>query len=87
MVPAPSVRRPVQFPDDDNPVDKLVVGLICAAVALPFSLFLSRAFGASSGPESPELQLSWPGNYKLVLGRQTWHFAESRRVLPIQSNR
>ena len=67
-----------QFPDDQSFVDKVVVGLICTAVALPFTLVLSEVFTVSGEPEFPELQLTWPITLKalFVTFKQRWNWAE-----------
>ena len=43
----------VQFPDEASPRDKLIVGAICCAVALPFTLVLAEMFAKACEPEFP----------------------------------
>ena len=49
-----------QFPDETSIRDKIVVGLICTAVAVPFTNIIGEVFAKSNEPEFPDLQLSWP---------------------------
>ena len=49
-----------QFPDETAFKDKIIVGLICTAVAIPFTYIIGEVFAKSNEPEFPEAQLSWP---------------------------
>lgn len=69
-----------QFPDDANPVHMALVGVICTAVALPFSIVVGELLTKSNEPEFPEGQLSWPWYYGVVFGKQRWHY-QVRTVL------
>ena len=66
-----------RFPDDDVPEHKVIVALICCAVAIPFIYVLGEAFTKSSEAEFPELQLSWPWKYRILKWRQRWNWAET----------
>lgn len=63
-----------QFPDDENPLHMALVGFICAAVALPFSIVVDDLLTRSNEPEFPDGQLSWPWYYAVIFGKQRWHF-------------
>ena len=54
------------------------MGLICTAVALPFTYILGEVFTVSGEPEFPELQLTWPIKLKVlfVTFKQRWNWAE-----------
>lgn len=68
-----------QFPDMSTTRDAVIVGLICTAIALPYSLFVEELFSQANEPEFPEKQLAWPAWYNLVFGRrQRWHFAATK---------
>ena len=67
-----------QFPDDSSGRDKLVVGLICAAVSVPFTYVLVEAFAKSNEPEFPECQLSWPARFRFVRPVEHWDWTVSR---------
>ena len=66
------------FPDDENPIDSFLVGLISLAVALPVTLFLESSFSLSNTVMSPDLWLDWPGVWWLIfIGKEAnknWHY-------------
>lgn len=66
------------FPDSENPVDSFIVGLICAAIALPFALIVEEMFAMSNEPDFPEGHMTWPTLYRILLGKQRWNFAETQ---------
>ena len=45
-----------QFPDETAFKDKIIVGLICTAVAIPFTFVIGEIFAKGNEPEFPELQ-------------------------------
>jgi hypothetical protein len=67
------------FPDDGQPLDSLLVGLIAAAVALPVAIFLQTAFELSNTVMiCPDTWLMWEGWPTFFLGREAnkeWHYA------------
>ena len=67
------------FPDDENPVDTFLVGLISLAVALPVTMFLESSFSLSNTVMSPDLWLDWPGVWWLIFigneANKNWHYA------------
>ena len=67
-----------QFPDETAFRDKLIVGLICCAVSLPFTLVLAESFAKSNEPEFPENQLNWPAKLKVLRPIQRWDWARTR---------
>lgn len=58
------------FPDDENPRDSLIVGLLAFAIALPVTLFLQTCFELANDNEAPESWLTWGGNQRFVFGPQ-----------------
>lgn len=70
-----------QFPDEDNGLHSIIVGLILVAVALPFKVIVEEILAQGNEPEFPEQSMSWPLSYRLLLGKQTWHFLESKPTL------
>ena len=65
------------FPDDENPRDSLIVGLLAFAISLPVTLFLQTCFELANDNEAPESWLTWAGNSRLILGGQAhrrWHY-------------
>ena len=74
------------FPDDDNPVDSFLVGLIAFAVALPCTLFLGSAFELANDSEAPKSWLEWSGLVpKLVFGfrgHHRWHYTRGPKPPP-----
>ena len=66
-----SARSP-QFPDETAFRDKLIVGLICCAVSIPFTYVLFEAFAKSNEPEFPECQLSWPIPLRVFKLHEHW---------------
>ena len=74
------------FPDDDNPVDSFLVGLIALAVALPCTLFLGSAFELANDSEAPKSWLEWSGLVpKLVFGfrgHHRWHYTRGPKPPP-----
>ena len=65
------------FPDDANPRDSLIVGLLAFAVSLPVTLFLQTCFELANDNEAPESWLTWAGTPRLILGGQAhrrWHY-------------
>jgi hypothetical protein len=65
------------FPNDDNPRDSLIVGLIAFALALPVTLFLQTCFSLANESEVPESWLQWAGLPALVFGAKAnrkWHY-------------
>jgi hypothetical protein len=73
------------FPDEENPIDSFLVGLIALGVALPVTLFLQSAFALSNSVDSPDLWLDWPTSLWFVLvgteGHKEWHYTRGG-VLP-----
>ena len=73
------------FPDDENPIDSFLVGLISLAVALPVTMFLESSFSLSNTVMSPDLWLDWPGVWWLFLigkeANKNWWYTEGG-VLP-----
>ena len=69
------------FPDDKSARDKLIVGLICFAVGLPFTLMLEDQYATSNEPAFPELQLSYPLPLRLLYGKPSWAFDNNRPSL------
>ena len=66
------------FPDDENPIDSFLVGLISLAVALPVTMFLQSSFMLSNTVMSPDMWLDWPGEWLLwFIGKDAnkdWHY-------------
>jgi hypothetical protein len=65
------------FPDDDLPVDSLLVALIALAVALPVTIFLSGVFELANDSEAPESWLRYAGLGRMLCGRlahRKWHY-------------
>ena len=71
------------FPDEASPRDKIVVGLICVAVAIPFTYIIGEVLAASNVAE-PEGQLSWKGPQKglFLKFKEEWDWRRSRPWLP-----
>ena len=73
------------FPDEENPIDSFLVGLISLAVALPVAIFLQSSFSLSNTVMSPDLWLDWPGEWWLFLigkeANKEWHYMDGG-VLP-----
>lgn len=63
---------------DDNMLHTLIVGLILAAVAIPFKMIIGELLAQGSEPDFPERQLSWPILYRLTMGKQRWRFDDTR---------
>ena len=66
------------FPNDNNPVDSFIVGLIAVAIAVPVVNFMGGCFEVSNDSEVPEALLTWAGWRKLVFGfaaHRRWHYA------------
>ena len=70
----------MQFPDEENTTDKFIVGLISAAVVLPFTTVIFEVFEHSTEPDFTKLQLNWPFLLKVLFAtlRQRWNWAESK---------
>ena len=65
------------FPNDDNPVDSFIVGLIAVAIAVPVVYFMGGCFEVSIDSEVPEALLTWAGWRKLAFGfaaHRRWHY-------------
>ena len=63
-----------QFPDDENSIHKLIVGLICCAVAIPFQSVLKVTFVKAATPRCcPELQLAYFMGF-----RMDWNWRKTR---------
>jgi len=83
-VPANPVRDWVchAFPDEENPIDTIIVGFIAIAVALPGALFLQSAFELSNEVPTPDTWLLWDGSYaKMLIGREkhkNWHYTDGQ---------
>ena len=71
-----------QFPDETAFKDKIVVGLICTAVAIPFTYLIGEVFAKGNEPEFPELQLSWPMKWwtrgLFLKMKERWDWRHSR---------
>jgi hypothetical protein len=67
-----------QWPNDDEPVDSFVVGLISIAVAIPVTVFMLSCFAIANDSEAPEAWLSWANPVlKLFAGinaHRRWHY-------------
>ena len=64
------------FPDEKSARDKIIVGLICFAVGLPFTMVLEELFAVSNEPEFLEAQLTHPLWMRFVYGKPNWYFAK-----------
>ncbi len=68
------------FPDDNNPIDSFIVGLISLAVALPVTFFLQSTYELSNEVKVPDLWLSWPGGWETKVmgseGHKDWHYGK-----------
>ena len=66
------------FPNDDNPRDSLIAGLLAFAISLPVTLFLQTCFELANDNEAPESWLVWTGLWqRVVFGPQAhrrWHY-------------
>ena len=67
------------FPDDENPIDSFLVGLIAIAVALPVGIFCVSVFELSNEVETPDAWLVWDaGPFQRLLLRglnNDWHYS------------
>ena len=72
----------IQFPDDNNPRDSIIVALIALAVAIPVTLFLQSCFEIANDSEAPESWLFYGGVVKIVCGLQShrrWHYTRGKQ--------
>jgi hypothetical protein len=58
----------IQFPDDANPRDSLIVALIALAIALPVTQFIASCFEIANDSEAPESWLFYGGVVRLACG-------------------
>jgi hypothetical protein len=67
------------FPDDENPIDSFLVGLIAIAVALPVAIFCVSVFELSNEVQTPDAWLVWDaGPFQRLLLRglnNDWHYS------------
>lgn len=63
----------------------IIVGLILVGVALPFKIVVEEIMAQGNEPEFPEYCMSWPLSYRILMGKQTWHFAVREIVFFCQS--
>ena len=67
------------FPDDENPIDSFLVGLIAIAVALPVGIFCVSVFELSNEVQIPDSWLVWgAGPFQRLLLRDLhhdWHYS------------
>jgi hypothetical protein len=67
-----------QWPNDDNPVDSFVVGLISIAVAIPVTIFMTSCFAIANDSEAPESWLAWANPIVKVFAgfnaHRRWHY-------------
>lgn len=69
------------FPNQNNPLDTFIVGLISIAIALPVGLFMESAFEIANDSEQPESILLWAGWRKAVCGAKAhrmWHYTRDK---------
>jgi len=72
----------IQFPDDNNPRDSIIVALIALAVAIPVTLFLQSCFEIANDSEAPESWLFYGGLVKLACGlraHRRWHYTRGKQ--------
>lgn len=68
-----------KFPNEKSALHLVYVGLISAAIALPFGALVDGLFIEGNQPEFPELQLTAPRWLRAVGGSNGgWHFAALR---------
>ena len=65
------------FPNDNLPLDSLIVALIALAVGVPVNIFLSGCFEIANDSEAPESWLRYAGMVRILCGRlahRRWHY-------------
>ena len=72
------------FPNDDRPLDSLLVALISAAIAIPVTAFVASCFEVANDSEAPESWLVWEGPLKILFGtnaHRKWHYTRGKQPM------
>lgn len=69
-------RPLLSCPSQDRYLDRVLVGVIMAAIVFPIKLFAERCFEFSNETDMPEAWLQWFGLRRLLFGRVNWRFQD-----------